>query len=520
MSIAAFGAPEIERFRRALAQHMGLRFDDDKTPLLGEVLATRLRATGSRDADAYLAQISADAAELGDLAKLLSVGETYFFRNRDQFRALEAMLRDRAAAGRRHLRVLSAGCASGEEPYSIAMLARETLGAAGGSGISIVAFDINPEALRRAGEGRYADWSLRETVPDMQRKYFRSEGKQHVVIDEVRAMVRFEQRNLGRPDPGFWCARAFDVIFCRNVLMYFTPEAARRVVDRLSASLAAGGHLFLGHAENLRGISNDFHLVHSHETFYYRRRTTLEATRIGPSPETALAQAEESPAPGRQPSMPPLADDVSWFEAIARASARIEDLARRSSNGALPPSPPVVAPDPAVRAQEGSGGFAAALELLKQERYADALQMVPAGSGEETVDPDALLLRAVLMVGVGDARGAESACREVLRIDELNAGAHYVVALCRDQAGDRAAAIEHDRIASYLDPDFAMPHLHVGLVSRRRRDIPGARRELALARGLLAREDAARIVLFGGGFGRQALIALCDAELAACGAMS
>jgi chemotaxis protein methyltransferase CheR len=107
-------------------------------------------------------------------------------------------------------------------------------------------------------------------------------------------------------------------------------------------------------------------------------------------------------------------------------------------------------------------------------------------------------------------------CHRLLLQDDMNAGAHYVLALCREGHGDPAGTLHHDRIASYLDSSFAMPHLHLGLLFRRLGDTEAARLELTEARRLLQGEEAARLLLFGGGFGRSALLSLCDAELKAC----
>jgi chemotaxis protein methyltransferase CheR len=127
------------------------------------------------------------------------------------------------------------------------------------------------------------------------------------------------------------------------------------------------------------------------------------------------------------------------------------------------------------------------------------------------------LLRAVLLTNCADPADAEAACRAVLSRDDLNAGAHYLVALCRERAGDTAAAREHDRIAVYLDPAFAMPHLHLGLLDKRCGQLGPARAELKRAAALLAREDASRILLFCGGFSRAALLAFIRAEQQTCG---
>jgi chemotaxis protein methyltransferase CheR len=158
------------------------------------------------------------------------------------------------------------------------------------------------------------------------------------------------------------------------------------------------------------------------------------------------------------------------------------------------------------------------MDLLRQERFDDALSAMEALPYDRSRDPDALLLEAVLLTHQGQLGDAEVVCKRLLEIDELNAGAHHVLSMCREGAGDRDSAIDHDQIAIYLDPTFAMARLHLGLLARTGGDLAVARREIGEALVLLQREDASRLLLFGGGFRRDALIALCRAELAACGA--
>jgi chemotaxis protein methyltransferase CheR len=155
--------------------------------------------------------------------------------------------------------------------------------------------------------------------------------------------------------------------------------------------------------------------------------------------------------------------------------------------------------------------------MLRQERFVDAmdlLQALPAGS---STDADAQILRAVLFTNSGKLTEAERVCQQMLATDELNAGAHYLLALCREHAGDRTSALNHDQAAIHLDAGFVMPHLHLGLLARRAGEPERARTELGRALALLPREDTSRILLFGGGFAREALVALCRSELQACG---
>jgi len=490
---------EVEHFRAIVAARLGLHFDDDKLEMLEDLLRYRAQQRDLAPA-AYAMSLDADARdELGALAAELTVGETYFFRNIDQFKAFAEVTvpaRRTARQTDKVLRVLSAGCASGDEAYTIAIVLREA-GFDPSWSISIRAVDVNPDALARAAAGRYTKWSLRESPPEIQRRWFRTDGADYVLDGSVRAAVRFEARNLTVDDPDLWAPGTYDAIFCRNALMYFTPDAARLVVDRIARALVPGGYLFLGHAETLRGLSNDFHLCHTHGTFYYQRRGGADLAPFHSEvrelvPTAALVSVIEG--------------SDSWVDAIHRASERIRALATD------PPSD--------TRQRPSGWDLGGALELLQRERFADTVAALDRLPVEATNDPDVLLLRAVALAHGGQLAIAEQTCRHLLAADEHCAGAHYVLALCRENAGDRDGAVAHDQTALYIDPTFAMARLHLGLLARRIGEREQARRELSQAAALLQREDASRLLLFGGGFQRDALIALCRAELAAAGGPS
>jgi chemotaxis protein methyltransferase CheR len=490
---------DLERFRGAIIQQMGLQFDDAKLGFLGEVLQRRLDKLG-RSGNVYLRGLEQQPSrgEITALAEELTVGETYFFRNNEQFRALaEVALPERMGVGRasRVLRLLSAGCASGEEAYSMAIVVRETIADPSWE-VSIRAVDLNPAVLERAARARYSAWALRETPLDIQRKWFRSDAREMALEQTVRAAVKFDTANLASDDPTLWQQAAYDVIFCRNVLIYFAPEQIRAVIARIAHSLAPGGFLFLGHAETLRGVSDGFHLRHTHETFYYERKEGADPTygrpiRIVPRGIPAAA--------------PIAACNGAWVDTIRQATERVAALVPVQTSA----SPSCGQPTP-------RWDVAPALVLLRKERFGEALDYVRAGPGSDR-DPDVLLLEATLLAHSGQLVAAEEACRRLLLVDELNAGAHYVLALCREHSGHQDRAGEHDRVAAYLDPTFAMPRLHLGLLGRRAGDRDAARRELGQALILLKREDSSRLLLFGGGFNREALIALCESALQECG---
>lgn len=501
--ITVLGSDVPERFRRIVARRLGLQFDDAKLAFLADVLRRRVEASRHTH-EIYLARLetAAFAEELRALAEELTVAETYFFRNIDQFHAFAqvALLeRMRVQTVSRCLRFLSAGCASGEEAYSIAIRVREAIPDPSWR-VSIRAVDVNPAVLQRAVRARFTDWALRETPPEIQRAWFRHEGRDVVLEDAARTAVEFEERNLAVEDPELWQPAMYDAIFCRNVLMYFTPEHAQSLVTRITRSLAPGGFLFLGHAETLRGLSQQFHLCHTHGTFYYQCR---ERTEVEPLQHRCDTFEPATAAP----ALAALVEDAgTWVDAIHRAADRIQALARA-------PAPPIAAAVPPARRSD----LGLALDLLRKERFTEALDLVDRLPVESKRDPDVLLLQALLLAHSGQPAAAEQVCQQLLAVDELSAGAHYILALCREGAGDRRGAADHDQVAAYLDPLFAMPRLHLGLLARRTGDRDAARRELGQALLLFQREEASRVLLFGGGFNRDTLITLCRAELEACG---
>jgi chemotaxis protein methyltransferase CheR len=504
---ASVGVLEIERFRAAVARRFGLSFDESKGGFLGEVLERRTEATRTSPST-YLDRLDSQdslAGEVRVLAQELTVSETYFFRHLDQFRAFaEIALPDRLAArtGSLPLSLLSAGCASGEEAASLAILTREKLPESG-CRVSIRAVDVNPASLEKARKGRYSGWSMRETPHDARRRWFRADGREFVLDEEIRGSVQFEERNFVHDNGDLWQAGAYDVVFCRNVLMYLTPDHAQALVTRITRSLAPGGYLFLGHAETLRGVSQDYHLRHTHGTFYYQRKDNIEQGAVEAAPFSSC----------REPTGTPLPDvgwAATWVETVQRASKRIEALAKAP----LDPTEDIVG---SLAASAPRPDLAIVLGLLKEERYLEALEVLGTLPSEFARTADALLLRAVLMTHSGELDASEQVCRELLAIDELNAGAHYLLALCREGVRDRQGAIDHDQVAAYLDPEFAMPRLHLGLLARRAGDHLVARRELGQALILLQREDVSRLLLFGGGFNRETLVKLCRAELAMSG---
>lgn len=455
---------DLTRLRQLLSERLGMTFDDKRDPQLAEVLRVRATQHGLTGRG-YLDRLgTAWNSELSALAEAVTINETYFFRNIEQFHVLAEVAlpeRIRARSGERRLRLLSVGCSTGEEAYTLAMVAAERVDPAWD--VSIVGLDVNRAALRIAAAGRYSRWSLRETPAAAQQRWFQSSADGVEIDERLRGRVRFLEYNVAGDDPLLFAPDTYDVVFCRNLLMYLTPPTVAAAVTRITRALAPGGYLFLGHTDSLGSRPTALTVQHTHGTFYYQKAATV------PPPKT-LRSAPDRPA---QP--------------VPARAARMAPVRQREL----------------------------ALYLVQEERFGEALTVLDAIDTAEADRPEVMLVRGAVLAHLGQTGRAAALCERLLDRDALNPDAHHLLAECREGDGDQSAAQEHHRMAAHLDAGFAMPRLRLGLLARRRGDRRTAERELDRAVTLLRHETDERILLFGGGFGRGALIALCHAELAA-----
>jgi chemotaxis protein methyltransferase CheR len=307
------------------------------------VLAARVRdrvaALALHDADEYLALLegATGGAELERLAETLRVGETRFFRHAAHVNALARVVVPELVTRRtreKRLRAWSAGCATGEEAYTLAILLGE--GAPAGWNVTVLGSDLSEEAISVARAGVYDEAALERVPPATRTRCFVAGPREHTVrvAPEVAARVRFERRNLLEPV----YPRQLDVVLCRNVLIYFDAAARQATVERLIESLAPGGYLFLGYAESLRGferleaLRTDDGIIYRREAHGHRPSLAAAATRPPrprpaarrvtlPPPEPPAARPLTARGPGRLALRGKLEDPAQVAAAISRAMA-------------------------------------------------------------------------------------------------------------------------------------------------------------------------------------------------------
>ena len=277
-----FGDPiyelSLERFR--LLRDMinagsGLYFSDDNRFLLESRLGDRLVRLGLTSFDEYyhLLKYYPEAdGEMDEIIEVLTTNETYFFREEYQLRSFESDVLPQLAkrlADKRRLSIWSAGCSSGEEVYTVAMILLESKLFEGWD-LRVIGNDISGRVIRKARRGVYGPSSFRAARPDLVKKYFSETPEGMRISDEVRSICHFGQSSLLNRDGLVFVGRA-DAIFCRNVIIYFDKKSKLDAVSIFYKHLTPGGYLLLGHTESLINLSTAFELAHLSEDLVYRK---------------------------------------------------------------------------------------------------------------------------------------------------------------------------------------------------------------------------------------------------------
>jgi chemotaxis protein methyltransferase CheR len=268
---------EFRLIRDLIHGHCGIYFDNNVKFLLEKRLVRRLelhQLSTFRDYYHFLKYSRVRDQELSDIMDVLTTNETYFFREEFQLTAfasevLPALMIVKEKRGDRTLRIWSAGCSTGEEPYTIAMLILET-GLLSGWNVEVVGTDISHRVLQQARKGVYSPSSFRTTTEERLQRFFKEQDGLYRINDEVRELVAISHLNLLDENRMILLGK-MDVVFCRNVIIYFDQVAKKRVVDSFYRTLRDGGYLLLGHAESLLNTTTAFALKHLKNDMVYQK---------------------------------------------------------------------------------------------------------------------------------------------------------------------------------------------------------------------------------------------------------
>ncbi len=488
------------RFRDLVLERTGLHFPEKKRAdlevgVLKSLAESSLVGSNHRnDLDAYYSLLTdrnnpVTQTEMKRLIDTLTIGETHFFRDESQFNALAnevlpaVIARKRAAAAavgpdiQPQLRIWSVGCATGEEPYSLAMMLKELLPDIDNWYILILATDISPTALKRAQKGIYSDWSFREDrARAMRPRYFTryrpADGRQtkdrYRLRDDIRQMVTFAPLNLIEDNYPAIANNtvSMDLILCRNVTIYFTEDTTRWVILRLHDALLDGGWLVVGHSEPSLTIYREFQTHIFSGTVLYQK---IDRTYPYRDVRSARIDLSEKIKPQTAPLRPP-------------------PIQPKKVTAALSAPPP---PEPDHYEVAGvllnKGNTEEAIEELHR-KIANDSSFAPAHS---------LLGRAY--ANLGRWNKARYWCESALKLDTLQSEAYYVLGLIYEHEDNLPEAIEMFKKAIYLDRDAPLLHFHLAMLYKKEDQINNAKKACQNTVRVLAKWPPASIVPDSGG---------------------
>jgi chemotaxis protein methyltransferase CheR len=535
----------LDQLAALLLQRAGLKITPDGYHGLRLALLARMPALGLSDALDYVRRLKhlAGDHELRALLPLVTVGKTEFFRDSRQFHAFQQEIVPKALIQARRenrpLRIWSAGCATGEEPWSLAMVAAEC-GALEGE-VDLRATDVNPVAVEAAARGRYAARRLVGVSEERLAKFFvEKEGDFHIG-PLLRPFVKFEGHNLAAPVWPQVQAQSLDVIFCRNVIIYFDQPTIVGVLERFWESLRPGGWLFLGYSESLYKLHTRFSMVDVAGTFLYRRprpdeqvrpppylgdkpkpsapmpsspgrsqsgifapppggipsgsqsgypspfRTSVSGSNLAPVPSASSPNLMPVPS-ASSPNLPavggtPTGTSAVGFAPVVSSPSGLRRSPTSVSSSNLPPIPS--APRP------GGSGLRTPIERLdevvqaiEKGDFPKALRVVHALVTDEPLDLAARLTLGNVHALMGNIDEAKECYAAVLAMEPLCVEARLYLAMAALQGSRTEEAKTELTRALFLEPNLAIGHYLLGQVNERRGDAEGARRSYRNAIGL------------------------------------
>ncbi|MBR9974185.1 MAG: hypothetical protein KFF77_01265 [Bacteroidetes bacterium] len=481
---------------------LGLRYQPHQWSDLLRLLRPAARELGYGDLNSFLVwllhgNVGEDAIDV--LAKHLTIGESYFFREIVVFsilreKILPELIERKKARGDRHIRVWSAGCSTGEEVYSIAILLDSVMASLPDWKFSVLGTDVNPVAVQRARQGQYRDWSFRDVPLDLHAAYFeRTDDGKHEVIAPIREKTEFRMLNLVSA-PALYPA-GFDLVLCRNVMMYFTREKVKAVVQGFRRSLQEHGWLIPSLTETTLINNPGFEGVRFGDATLYRKQphvTNILHFQTDNDPSASAPTETESPDTAEDRSTGRRNPFTSLFgrKQQERTEDSVRDLAsamnterpamnteRPAMNTERPASSEIPIEDLTVKAATG----VESADALTQST--DGIPLNPAAGS--TSDVHALLLEAREHADSGAIEQALALAQSAIATDKMDPHAHFMLGTILRERGETTQALLAFERALYLNQDFIPAHFSIGMLYEQLGHRSKARRHFSIALTLL-----------------------------------
>jgi len=470
----------LSRLSELVSARMGLHFPSERQPDLARGLNAARMEFDFEDTESFIYWLVSSPwtkEQIETLANHLTVGESYFFREKTSLeifeqRILPELIKSRRGVDQR-LRIWSAGCCTGEEPYTIAILLHRLIPDLQNWRITITATDINSRFLKAASQASYSEWSFRETPVQIKERYFKKKSPgRFQILPQIQRMVNFSYLNLAEgayPSP-FNDTNALDLILCRNVLMYFSPQQTNQVIERFHLSLAEGGWLAVSPSETSSARFSQFVSVGFPGVFLYQKdgsqqqRAQTFHGQPGATIQDSLQLALASFPLRRQPTSSP---------------ERVE--------GSFP-----LEASPPAREKPRPTAYPEALALYQQARYGEVVEKLRESISnyqperqEKVTSGEAYALLARAYANQGQLVEAREWCQKAIAADKLNPAFYYLCATILQEQGQVDHAISFLRQALYLNPNFVLAHFALANLSLLQRKFGESGKHLRNALSLL-----------------------------------
>jgi chemotaxis protein methyltransferase CheR len=476
-------------FKEFIASRSGLYFKDHNLKDLEEKIVRRMVVLGMESPLSYYSHLTTSKSkedELRELFNILTINHTYFFRNEEQFdvlrkKVLPEIIRRRSYEKREVgqkpvIRIWSAGCSTGEEPYSIAMAVREAIPNIDEWDVQIIATDASGEALAKAKKGFYRANSIKSIDKEHLSGYFHSvPSGEYEINDGIKKMVSFGFHNLvGAAFPG-----NFDIIFCRNVVIYFEFETTFEIMKRFYDSLTDEGCIFIGYSETLHFMQDKFKMIAADDAIYY-----LKVTR-----DSHFEKTEMSGERSAEKCLDDIVEELARKEVLAEFDAKSEPALGEE----------VFSEDIMIEATKN----------FHLKKYNEALRLVERVLANSPNAPEARFLAAEIHLNRGNTREARGELERVLLSTPFFVPAHYLLGCINMEEGFMDDARASFKKALYLEKDFTLASFYLADIYKKQGRMNEAIREYRNTVKLLSKAKPSDIIPFSGGIVTASLMGVC-----------
>lgn len=446
-----------------IASNLALNFPKERWDDLERNIISAAKEFGYDDVEKFILHIMSSPLtheHMEVLAANLTISETYFWREPQTFEALEQiiipeLIRQRQK-GEKRIRIWSAGCSTGEEPYSIAIALNRTIPNIEDWNISILATDINPRILRKATTGEYGQWSFRGAPQWLKEKYFLQKTNNKLeIIPEIKRMVNYEYLNLAEDiyPSSLNNTNAMDIIYCRNVLMYFTPDRFRQIARRLYNSLVQDGYLVVSASELSLQNFPDFMPVNIPGMVIYQKsskkiKNQYQFTIKETTPEPVLFQ--KPPKPIESIKFQPLKIEIEILK-TEEIPKQIISVYEKSLKSYL------------------QGNYSEVIDNLQKE--------------VQTAEEQLLLIRA--FANLGKLTDALKTCEKAIAANKLDPRLHYLYATILQENNQLDEAVASLKRATYLDSDFVLSYYSLGNIYQQLGHVKNAKKQYEIVLSIL-----------------------------------